>query len=204
MKIGVIMAFGNIFRILYSAKSFLRVNIKSLMFREKMMLEKNVFIGRNVLIDPGYNWLVSIGNDSVLSYGTIVLAHDGSLRNYTGYTRVGKVSIGSNTFIGAGSIIMPGVSIGDNAVIGAGSVVTKNVPDNSVAVGNPAVIVGSISKLINKHKNNMHKCPVYEKMSEQTTEIIKEELKEGSAYIRTYFGKDLISVEEMNESSKNM
>lgn len=193
------MAFSNVFRIVSSAKSFFRVNIRSLKFRKKMMLEKNVFIGRNVLIDPGYNWLVSIGNNSVLSYGTIVLAHDGSLRNYTGYTRVGKVSIGSNTFIGAGSIIMPGVSIGDNVIIGAGSVVTKNVPDNSVAVGNPAVVVGSISKLINKHKNNMSECPVYEKMSEQTAENVKEKLKKGSAYIRTNFDSDLISVQDVNE-----
>jgi maltose O-acetyltransferase len=193
------MAFSNVFRIVSSAKSFFRVNIRSLKFRKKMMLEKNVFIGRNVLIDPGYNWLVSIGNNSVLSYGTIVLAHDGSLRNYTGYTRVGKVSIGSNTFIGAGSIIMPGVIIGDNVIIGAGSVVTKNVPDNSVAVGNPAVVVGSISKLINKHKNNMNECPVYEKMSEQTAEIMKGELKTGCAYIRTNFDSDLISVQDINE-----
>lgn len=198
------MPFRTIFKIMSSARSFLRVNIRSIRFRKKMMLEKNVFIGRNVLIDPGYNWLVSIGNNSVLSYGTIVLAHDGSLRNYTGYTRVGKVSIGSNTFIGAGSIIMPGVSIGDNAVIGAGSVVTKNVPDNSVAIGNPAVVVGSISQLINKHRINMQNCQVYEKMSEQTAEIIKEELKTGSAYIRTHFGQDLISVDDIDENNKSM
>jgi len=198
------MPFRTIFKIMSSARSFLRVNIRSIRFRKKMMLEKNVFIGRNVLIDPGYNWLVSIGNNSVLSYGTIVLAHDGSLRNYTGYTRVGKVSIGSNTFIGAGSIIMPGVSIGDNAVIGAGSVVTKNVPDNSVAIGNPAVVVGSISQLINKHKINMQNCQVYEKMSEQTAEIIKEELKTGSAYIRTHFGQDLISVDDIDENNKSI
>jgi len=198
------MPFRTIFKIMSSARSFLRVNIRSIRFRKKMMLEKNVFIGRNVLIDPGYNWLVSIGNNSVLSYGTIVLAHDGSLRNYTGYTRVGKVSIGSNAFIGAGSIIMPGVSIGDNAVIGAGSVVTKNVPDNSVAIGNPAVVVGSISQLINKHKINMQNCQVYEKMSEQTAEIIKEELKTGSAYIRTHFGQDLISVDDIDENNKSI
>jgi len=198
------MPFRTIFKIMSSARSFLRVNIRSIRFRKKMMLEKNVFIGRNVLIDPGYNWLVSIGNNSVLSYWTIVLAHDGSLRNYTGYTRFGKVSIGSNAFIGAGSIIMPGVSIGDNAVIGAGSVVTKNVPDNSVAIGNPAVVVGSISQLINKHKINMQNCQVYEKMSEQTAEIIKEELKTGSAYIRTHFGQDLISVDDIDENNKSI
>src|SRR5207237_918207 len=53
-------------------------------------------------------------------------------------TRVKK-----NASIGAGSIINPGVEIGENALIGAGSVVTKNIPDNAIAVGIPARVVGS-------------------------------------------------------------
>ena len=50
------------------------------------------------------------------------------------------VNIGNNVWIGAGAIILPGVSIGDNSVIGAGSVVTKDIPNNSIAVGNPAKV----------------------------------------------------------------
>jgi acetyltransferase-like isoleucine patch superfamily enzyme len=51
------------------------------------------------------------------------------------------VTIGDDVFIGAQSIILKGVSIGDRAVIGAGSVVTKDVPADSIAAGNPAVVV---------------------------------------------------------------
>ena len=51
------------------------------------------------------------------------------------------VRIGRNCWIGAGAIILPGVTIGDNVVIGAGSIVTKDIPDNSVAVGNPCRVV---------------------------------------------------------------
>ena len=47
------------------------------------------------------------------------------------------VHIGENVWIGAGTIIVPGVTIGKNSVIGAGSVVVKDIPDNVVAVGNP-------------------------------------------------------------------
>lgn len=54
------------------------------------------------------------------------------------------VHIGSNVWIGAGSVILPGVSIGDNTVIGAGSVVTRDIPDNVVAVGNPCRVMRSI------------------------------------------------------------
>ena len=50
------------------------------------------------------------------------------------------VSIGDNVFIGARSIVLQGVSIGDGAVIGAGSVVVSDVPANTVAAGNPAVV----------------------------------------------------------------
>lgn len=52
-----------------------------------------------------------------------------------------KVVIGKNVWVGGSSVIMPGVTIGDNAVIGAGSVVTKDIPANTVAVGNPARVV---------------------------------------------------------------
>lgn len=50
------------------------------------------------------------------------------------------VSIGSDCWIGGGSIILPGITIGDRTVIGAGSVVTKDIPSDCVAVGNPAVV----------------------------------------------------------------
>lgn len=51
------------------------------------------------------------------------------------------VYIGENAWIGAGAVILPGVHIGRNAVIGAGSIVTADIPDNSVAVGNPCRVM---------------------------------------------------------------
>ena len=51
------------------------------------------------------------------------------------------MSIGNDCFVGAGSIILPGVHIGNKVIIGAGSVVAKSIPDNSVAVGNPAKVI---------------------------------------------------------------
>ncbi|PSU95987.1 maltose acetyltransferase [Photobacterium leiognathi subsp. mandapamensis] len=54
------------------------------------------------------------------------------------------VSIGRNSQIGAGAIILPGVIIGKNTIIGAGSVVTKDVPDNTIFAGNPAKLIRKI------------------------------------------------------------
>ena len=51
------------------------------------------------------------------------------------------IEIGNNVWIGGNVVVLPGVKIGDNCVIGAGSVVTKDVPDNSVAVGNPCKVI---------------------------------------------------------------
>ena len=54
------------------------------------------------------------------------------------------IHIGENCWIGAGSIILPGVTIGDHTVIGAGSVVTKDIPDHVVAVGTPCRVIRSV------------------------------------------------------------
>lgn len=56
------------------------------------------------------------------------------------------VHIGENVWIGAGTVIVPGVSIGKNSVIGAGSVVTKDIPENVVAVGNPCRVLRPIGE----------------------------------------------------------
>lgn len=58
-----------------------------------------------------------------------------------GYYQSEPVLIERGAWIGAGTIILPGVTVGRNAVVGAGSVVTKNIPDFTVAVGNPARII---------------------------------------------------------------
>ena len=56
------------------------------------------------------------------------------------------VHIGNRVWIGAGTIILPGVTIGDDSVIGAGSVVTKNIPSGVVAVGNPCRVLREINE----------------------------------------------------------
>lgn len=57
-----------------------------------------------------------------------------------------EVTIGDNVWIGGNTVICPGVHIGDNVVIGAGSVVTKDIPDWTVAVGNPCRVLRQITE----------------------------------------------------------
>ena len=55
-------------------------------------------------------------------------------------------------FIYANSVVLPGVQIGDNVIIGAGSVVTKDIPSNSIAVGNPCKVIKTKPDYINRLK----------------------------------------------------
>ena len=54
------------------------------------------------------------------------------------------VHIADNVFIGAGAFILKGVTIGKNSVVGAGSVVVHDIPDNAIAAGNPAKVLGTV------------------------------------------------------------
>ena len=56
------------------------------------------------------------------------------------------ITVGNNVWIGAGVQVMPGITIGDNVVIGGGSVVVKDIPSNSVAVGNPCKVIRTITE----------------------------------------------------------
>lgn len=92
-----------------------------------------VTIGKNAQIAP---------NVSIYTAGHPI--HPES-RN-TGYEYGIPVNIGDNVWIGGNVVILPGVTIGDNVVIGAGSVVSKDLPSNSIAVGNPCRVVREITQ----------------------------------------------------------
>ena len=59
------------------------------------------------------------------------------------------ITVGDNVWFGGNVVVLPGVTIGDNSVIGAGSVVTKDIPANSVAVGNPCKVIRQIENVKN-------------------------------------------------------
>lgn len=65
-------------------------------------------------------------------------------------TYLTKIYVREHTFIGTGVIIMPGVTIGKRCVIGAGAVVTRDIPDNSVAVGVPAKVISTTEQYAEK------------------------------------------------------
>ena len=108
-------------------------------------------------------YLIEIGNNVVIASGTQFITHDGGpwifydWNDHSNDTNVfGKITIGSNCFIGINCIILPGTIIGDNCIIGAGSVVRGEIAPDSVVTGNPSKIImkGSLyKKMISYSKN---------------------------------------------------
>lgn len=102
-------------------------------FNLTLVDDADVYIGDYVMIAPNV----------VIATGTHPINPDLREKNYQYNV---PVHIGNRVWIGAGSIILPGVSIGDDSVIGAGSVVTKDIPSGVVAYGNPCKVVRKISE----------------------------------------------------------
>jgi acetyltransferase-like isoleucine patch superfamily enzyme len=97
-------------------------------------------------------WLIRIGDRVTISHGVLLLTHDGApwlVRDDRGRRyRYARIEIGNDVFIGANSIIMPGIRIGNRAIVGAGSVVTRSVPSGTVVAGNPARILGEFNQYV--------------------------------------------------------
>ena len=127
-----------------------QVNVDRLV-AEGLELGKGAFIGQGVYIDAGNPWLISIGDDAMITAGAVVLAHDASGKRQTGLTRIARVRIGKRVFVGAGAVILPGADIGDDSIVGALAVVRGAVPAGSVVAGNPAQIVSDVHSFTERH-----------------------------------------------------
>ncbi|MEC0370118.1 sugar O-acetyltransferase [Paenibacillus chibensis] len=115
--------------------------------------DTKIVIGKNVMFGPAVT-IATVGHPIHPAYREYMYAE--------------PVKIENNCWIGAGSVICPGVTIGENSVIGAGSVVTKDIPANTVAVGNPCRVLRHI---------NEHDMKYYYKDREITQADLEAEAK---------------------------
>ena len=112
------------------------------------IVDESIRIDEGTVVMPGsiLNIDSSIGKNCIINTGAII-EHDCKIGDYChiapGVHISGAVNIGELSFIGIGATIIQGIKIGKNVTIGAGSVVIKDIPDNAIAVGNPAKIVKS-------------------------------------------------------------
>ena len=161
---------------------------------EKMGLKvgKNFNMQRDCLIDLPHCWLIEIGDNVTLAPRVQILAHDASTKFALNYTKIGRVNIGNNVFIGANTTILPNVQIGDNVIIGANSLVCKNLESNKVYAGNPAREICTYDDYIKKNSEKMKKVPIYsseytlrnKKITNEMKHKMKEELKNSIGYVK--------------------
>lgn len=100
-----------------------------------MDIGRDVRISRGAKIDKTNPRGIHIGDFTAITSGASILTHDFVNRRHA------PVHIGKNCFIGYGAIILPGVSVGDSVIVTGNSVVGRDVPSNSVVMGNPARVV---------------------------------------------------------------
>ena len=135
-------------------------------------LADSVHILRDGVLETGHGGAISIGRDTFLHPRSQVMAYCGNITigehvaiapNCAFYaynhgtaagelikrqplTTRGGITVGDDVWIGFGVVVLDGVSIGSGAIVGAGSVVTEDIPENAIAVGNPARIVSTRGK----------------------------------------------------------
>jgi maltose O-acetyltransferase len=148
----------------------------------------NFSAARHTDIDGQCAWAITIGDEVTLAHDVRVIAHDAATKRLMGYTVVRPVSIGDRTYVGAGAIILPGVAIGRDCVIGAGAIVTRDVPDGSVAVGNPARVVASTAEVRERHEQRMAQTtridvPPAEATASQRLELQAALREHGTVYV---------------------
>lgn len=147
--------------------------IKELEKRRKLIKKILGGTGEHIHIEPDfwcdYGYKITVGENFYANHGLIILDAGGVTfgdnvfiapscgfhtsghpidfeRRNRGLEYAYPIKVGSNVWIGAGVQVMPGVTIGDNVVIGGGSVVVKDIPSDSVAVGNPCRVIRSITE----------------------------------------------------------
>lgn len=136
----------------------IRLKYNQLISRMKIYYykKKGIKIGDNFSISPkAYLDLhrpgfIEIGDNVKITRWSMILCYDSSkdIEHFWKYSNddpYGKVCIGNNVYIGAHSIIMPGITIGNNVIVGANSVVTHDIPSDCIIAGTPAKIIRELN-----------------------------------------------------------
>ena len=142
---GEHIEFGDNVRVSQYCRIICFDNISGEILNPKLTVGNNVFMGRNLTILCADSVVIEddclFGSFCFISDENHGMNPEVGVRYECQQISTNQVKIGKNCWIGEKAIILPGVTIGNNTIIGAGSVVTKDIPADSIAVGNPAKVI---------------------------------------------------------------
>lgn len=125
---------------------------------------RNIYLGSNVSVNMNCTFVdcnrITIGNNVLIASNVqlytathpvelserLTPGWDSDMEEYFCRTYALPITIGNGCWLGGGVVVLPGVTIGNGSVIGAGSVVTKDIPENSLAVGSPCRVIRKINQ----------------------------------------------------------
>ena len=125
---------------------------------------ENISVGKGVVVRPGCrlfadkNTFIIIEDNVLLGHGVHLYTNNHSCKLdvpifLQGYEKQENVILEEGCWVGANSIILPGVTVGQNAVVGAGSIVTRNVPNGEIWAGNPARCIKRRTEDVKRQEN---------------------------------------------------
>lgn len=118
---------------------------------------RNIRLGKNV--EPGAgiaNYIQALngiifGSNIRIGPNVSIISANHNIDDYDKHDKAEPIVIGNDVWIAANVVILPGVHIGNNVVIGAGSIVNRDIPDNSIAAGNPCKVIKEKSEYKGPH-----------------------------------------------------
>lgn len=134
-------------------------------------------------------WIITLGNNVHITNGVKFITHDGGtllFRHVIPDLEITKpITVGNNVYIGNNVIILPGVNIGSKVIIGAGAIVSRDIPDNSVAVGVPAKVIKTADEYFEKlQRDSLHLGHL---VGEEKDKALKKFYKYGGTSKGIYF-----------------
>lgn len=120
------------------------------------LIHKGLKLGNNVEIidtfffDPSHCFLISIGDNCTICPNVRLIAHDASTKKHLGYTKIGRIDIKENCFIGDSVIVLPNVTVRPNSIVVAGSFVSRDIPAFKFAAGNSATFMATLVEYIKR------------------------------------------------------
>lgn len=126
------------FLIIFLCRYLPSLRLKRFLYRlVGIKIGRHVSVGLMVMFDIFFPQLITIGDNSVIGYNSVILAHEFLVKDWS----TGPVVIGANVLIGANSTVLPGVTIGDDACISAMTLVNKDVMPHTFAGGVPVRVL---------------------------------------------------------------